>query len=80
MDKAFNLLKTVVLIGVIIYIIGFMISEEFIMDFNLLKTVVLIGVIIYIIGFMISEEFIMDIVKPLGEKLAPFGIKILHLR
>ncbi|MFZ8848149.1 MAG: hypothetical protein ACO2O4_02850 [Minisyncoccia bacterium] len=48
--------------------------------YNLIKTVILIGLIIYIIGFMVSEEFIMDIIKPLGEKLAPFGVKILHLR
>jgi len=48
--------------------------------FNLIKTVILIGAIIYLVGFMLSEEFIMDIVKPLGEKLAPFGVKILHLR
>jgi len=40
----------------------------------------LIGVIIYLLGFAFSEEFIMDVVKPLGEKLAPLGVKILHLR
>ncbi len=48
--------------------------------FNFLKTAIIIGVVVYLIGFMFSEEFILNIIKPLGEKLAPYGVKILHLR
>jgi hypothetical protein len=41
---------------------------------------VIIAVIIYFFGFIFGEDFLIKIIGPTGEKLAPYGVKLLHLR
>jgi len=48
--------------------------------FNLLKLTFFLGLIIYLIGSILQEEFLLKIIKGAGEKLAPYGIEIFHLR
>jgi hypothetical protein len=48
--------------------------------FNLLKLTFFLGFIIYSLGSILQEEFLLKIIKGAGEKLAPYGVEILHLR
>jgi hypothetical protein len=47
---------------------------------DILKYALIIAVIIYFFGFIFGEDFMVKLVGPAGEKLAPYGIKLLHLR
>ncbi|MGC8981776.1 MAG: hypothetical protein ACP5JU_02400 [Minisyncoccia bacterium] len=46
---------------------------------DILKYALIIAVLIYFFGFIFGEDFFIKISKS-GEKLVPYGIKILHLR
>lgn len=48
--------------------------------FDILKFALIIAAIVYFVGFIFSETFLIKIIGPTGEKLAPYGIKLLHLR
>jgi hypothetical protein len=48
--------------------------------FDILKFAIIIAVLVYFFGFILGEDFLIKIVGPAGEKLAPYGIKLLHLR
>lgn len=47
---------------------------------QLFLAVVFINLVIYIVGVIIYENFLVQILGPAAEKLAPYGVEILHLR
>lgn len=47
---------------------------------KLLLILVFINFVIYIVGTIAYKDIFTKVLNPAGEKLAPYGIEILHLR
>lgn len=47
---------------------------------KLFLAVVFINLVIFIVGVIIYESFLANTLGPAAEKLAPYGVEILHLR